>query len=64
MQFLTFYFKNKKYLNDDGERVLWLTVKTIQKESSDLDCVIYAYDHDASSNSLMTRVVQCFGGVF
>ena len=54
------------YTNDgvDGERVLWHTVKAIQKESSDLDCLIYTDDHDASSNSLMARVVRHFGGVF
>ncbi|KAL6347216.1 hypothetical protein AAG906_012797 [Vitis piasezkii] len=44
--------------------VLWHTVKAIQKESSDLDCLIYTDDHDASSNSLMARVVQHFGGIF
>ncbi|WJZ85650.1 hypothetical protein VitviT2T_005171 [Vitis vinifera] len=48
----------------DDERVLWHAIKAIQKESSDLDYIIYTNDHDASSNSLMAHVVQRFGGVF
>ncbi|RVX03115.1 GDP-Man:Man(3)GlcNAc(2)-PP-Dol alpha-1,2-mannosyltransferase [Vitis vinifera] len=51
------------YTNDGGggERVLWCAVKAIQEESSDLDCVIYTGDHDASPDSLMARAVQRFG---
>lgn len=63
--------KNKKnaigffhpYTNDGGggERVLWCAVKAIQDERSDLDCVIYTGDHDASPQSLMARAIDRFG---
>ncbi|XP_021769208.1 GDP-Man:Man(3)GlcNAc(2)-PP-Dol alpha-1,2-mannosyltransferase-like [Chenopodium quinoa] len=51
------------YTNDGGggERVLWCAVKAIQDERSDLDCVIYTGDHDASPQSLMARATDRFG---
>ncbi|KAA8534051.1 hypothetical protein F0562_031568 [Nyssa sinensis] len=51
------------YTNDGGggERVLWCAVKAIQEETSDLDCIIYTGDHDASPESLMARAVDRFG---
>ena len=51
------------YTNDGGggERVLWCAVKAIQEERSDLDCLVYTGDHDASPDSLMARAVHRFG---
>lgn len=51
------------YTNDGGggERVLWCSVKAIQEESPDLDCVVYTGDHDASPDSLTARAVDRFG---
>ena len=51
------------FTNDGGggERVLWCAVKAIQEESSDLDCVIYTGDHDASPQSLASRASDRFG---
>lgn len=41
--------------------MLWCAVKAIQDERSDLDCVIYTGDHDASPNTLMARATDRFG---
>ncbi|XVF84052.1 hypothetical protein PTKIN_Ptkin16aG0543600 [Pterospermum kingtungense] len=51
------------YTNDGGggERVLWCAVKSIQEQSPDLDSVIFTGDHDASSQSLMSRATDRFG---
>ncbi|XP_050211199.1 GDP-Man:Man(3)GlcNAc(2)-PP-Dol alpha-1,2-mannosyltransferase isoform X2 [Mercurialis annua] len=51
------------FTNDGGggERVLWCAVKAIQELSSDLDCVIYSGDHDASPQSLASRATDRFG---
>ncbi|KAI3914987.1 hypothetical protein MKW98_020534, partial [Papaver atlanticum] len=44
-----------------GERVLWCAVKAFQEVNSNLDCIIYTGDHDASPESLLTRAIYCFG---
>ncbi|GMP23457.1 hypothetical protein CsSME_00001049 [Camellia sinensis var. sinensis] len=51
------------YTNDGGggERVLWCAVKAIQDERSDLDCLVYTGDHDASPESLIARAIDRFG---
>lgn len=51
------------YTNDGGggERVLWCAVKAIQEQNPDLDSVIFTGDHDASSQSLMSRATDRFG---
>ncbi|KAF6170392.1 hypothetical protein GIB67_014322 [Kingdonia uniflora] len=51
------------YTNDGGggERVLWCAVKAIQEETTDLNCVVYTGDHDASPQSLMARAIDRFG---
>lgn len=51
------------YTNDGGggERVLWCAVKAVQEESSDLECVVYTGDHDASPESLAARAIDRFG---
>ncbi|XP_026419033.1 GDP-Man:Man(3)GlcNAc(2)-PP-Dol alpha-1,2-mannosyltransferase-like [Papaver somniferum] len=51
------------YTNDGGggERVLWCAVKAFQEVNSNLDCVIYTGDHDASPESLLTRAIDRFG---
>ncbi|MCD7460695.1 asparagine-linked glycosylation protein [Datura stramonium] len=51
------------YTNDGGggERVLWCAVKAIQDENSNLECVIYTGDHDASPDSLTGRALDRFG---
>ncbi|KAJ8769475.1 hypothetical protein K2173_002965 [Erythroxylum novogranatense] len=51
------------YTNDGGggERVLWCAVKAIQEENSDLDCVIFTGDRDASPQNLTARAIDRFG---
>ncbi|RZC58174.1 hypothetical protein C5167_005475 [Papaver somniferum] len=51
------------YTNDGGggERVLWCAVKAFQEVNSNLDCIIYTGDHDASPESLLTRAIDRFG---
>ncbi|KAK8542274.1 hypothetical protein V6N12_014875 [Hibiscus sabdariffa] len=51
------------YTNDGGggERVLWCAVKAIQEQNPDLYSVIFTGDHDASSQSLMSRATDRFG---
>ncbi|XP_026386859.1 GDP-Man:Man(3)GlcNAc(2)-PP-Dol alpha-1,2-mannosyltransferase-like [Papaver somniferum] len=51
------------YTNDGGggERVLWCAVKAFQEVNSNLDCIIYTGDHDASPESLLARAVDRFG---
>ncbi|KAK8531752.1 hypothetical protein V6N13_131110 [Hibiscus sabdariffa] len=51
------------YTNDGGggERVLWCAVKAIQEQNPDLHSVIFTGDHDASSQSLMSRATDRFG---
>ncbi|XWS56752.1 hypothetical protein CRYUN_Cryun09bG0112400 [Craigia yunnanensis] len=51
------------YTNDGGggERVLWCAVKAIQEQNADLESVIFSGDHDASSQSLMSRATDRFG---
>ncbi|KAI6676183.1 hypothetical protein NL676_036979 [Syzygium grande] len=48
------------YTNDrgGGERVLWCTVKAVQEERPDLDCVVYTGDHDTSPDSLTGRAMD------
>ncbi|KAI3858298.1 hypothetical protein MKX03_013829 [Papaver bracteatum] len=41
--------------------VLWCAVKAFQEVNSNLDCIIYTGDHDASPESLLTRAIDHFG---
>ncbi|KAL9264317.1 GDP-Man:Man(3)GlcNAc(2)-PP-Dol alpha-1,2-mannosyltransferase-like protein [Drosera capensis] len=44
-----------------GERVLWCAIREIQDKRSDLDCVVYTGDRDATPESLIGRAVDRFG---
>lgn len=41
--------------------MLWCAVKAVQEEFSDLECVVYTGDHDASPESLAARAIDRFG---
>ncbi|PKA56957.1 GDP-Man:Man(3)GlcNAc(2)-PP-Dol alpha-1,2-mannosyltransferase [Apostasia shenzhenica] len=54
------FFHPYTYDGGGGERVLWCSVRAVQDENADLDCVVYTGD-DASPETLSARALDRFG---
>ena len=44
-----------------GERVLWQSIRALQKRYSFVNCVVYTGDVDAQPRAILTKAQQCFG---